>query len=217
MIGFYNYTVIITYLSLVSAVIGMVGAFNGNIKFAIICLLFSGLCDMTDGAVARTRKRTEQEKKFGIQIDSLCDLVSFGVHPAIIVFCISRMAFPDKKVMWYVALGIGIIFALCAVIRLAFFNVMEEERQKVEGNKRRTSYQGLPVTNISLILPGLYLFHFLFAGGVADPIFAIITMCGLAVTAFLYVLNFRMFKANGKQEIVIGIIGGLAALTIIIF
>lgn len=212
MIGFYNYTVIITYISLAAAMVGSVFAFNGNIKAAVICLLISGLCDMTDGAVARTRKRTEQEKKFGIQIDSLCDLVSFGVHPAIIVYCIVTSAYPGNTVMKVVSLAVGIIFALCAVIRLAFFNVMEEERQRVEGNKRRTHYQGLPVTNISLILPVFYLTHTFAPANV----YAIIMLCALVITAFLYVLNFKMFKATGKQEIVIGAFGALIVLGVIL-
>ena len=70
-VGIYNYTVIITYLSLISAGLGMYFSANGSFKAALFCLLLSGLCDMIDGPVARTRKRTETEKKFGIQIDSL--------------------------------------------------------------------------------------------------------------------------------------------------
>ncbi len=212
MIGFYNYTVILTYLSMAAGIVGIVNAFNGNIKAAVICLLFSGLCDMSDGAVARTMKRTEPEKKFGIQIDSLCDLVSFGVHPAIIVYCTMCKGNPENKAIQITALVIGIIFALCAVIRLAYFNVMEEERQRVEGNKKRTSYQGLPVTNISLILPILYLS----SSFLPYDIYSIVLMVGLAIVAFLFVLNFKMFKANLKQELVIGFFGILVAIGVFI-
>ena len=65
MIGFYNYTVVLTYAGFVSAVMGICMAASGNPVISIICLLFSGFCDMFDGKVARTKKdRTDAEKKF---------------------------------------------------------------------------------------------------------------------------------------------------------
>ena len=78
MIGIYNYTVVLTYMSLCSSVFGMTQAIHGHFKIAIFCLALSGLCDMFDGKVARSKKdRTDDEKAFGIQIDSLCDVVCF--------------------------------------------------------------------------------------------------------------------------------------------
>ena len=76
LIGFYDYTVILTYLSLISAVGGIALVTSGHPILATFCLLFSGLCDMFDGKVARSKKnRTAEEKSFGIQIDSLTDVV----------------------------------------------------------------------------------------------------------------------------------------------
>ena len=80
MIGFYDYTVVVTYISLVSSIVGMFCAIDGKLTIAVFCLAFSGLCDMFDGKIARTKKdRTDDEKSFGIQIDSLCDIVCFGI------------------------------------------------------------------------------------------------------------------------------------------
>ena len=87
MIGFYDYTVILTYFSLLSATSGIVVALSGggHPYYGCLFLLFCGLCDAFDGKVARTKKgRTKMEKDFGIQIDSLSDLVAFGVLPACI-------------------------------------------------------------------------------------------------------------------------------------
>ena len=71
-IGFYNYTVVLPYMSLLSSVVGMTEALDGRFGNAIACLVASGICDMLDGKVARTKKdRTEDQKNFGIQIDSL--------------------------------------------------------------------------------------------------------------------------------------------------
>ena len=78
MIGYYSYTVILTYLSLVFAMAGIHLSFNGMYQWAFICLIMCGICDTFDGMVARSKKnRTDEEKRFGIQIDSLCDLVAF--------------------------------------------------------------------------------------------------------------------------------------------
>ena len=66
MIGFYDYTVIMTYISVVSSMIGIFCAVTDHISAAVCCLAFSGLCDMFDGKIARTKKnRTEEEKCFG--------------------------------------------------------------------------------------------------------------------------------------------------------
>ena len=66
MIGYYNYTVILTYFSLMSSMAGMMFTVNGRFKSAVFCLALSGLCDMFDGKIARRKKdRTEDEKKFG--------------------------------------------------------------------------------------------------------------------------------------------------------
>ena len=83
MIGVWSYTVILTYLSLISGTVGICFAASGRPFAAICCLLISGLLDLFDGKVARTKKnRSELEKGFGIQIDSLADIVAFIVVPA---------------------------------------------------------------------------------------------------------------------------------------
>ena len=123
MIGFYDYTVILTYMSLASAVSGMACAYSGHPIWATLCLLFCGLCDMFDGKVARTKKnRSDEEKAFGIQIDSLSDIVAFGVLPAVIAVTVTGCT-------WYICAA-AVVYVLAGLIRLAYFNVTEEEMQK---------------------------------------------------------------------------------------
>ena len=62
MIGIYNYTVILTYISFVSGITGIYYAINENTFIAILCLMISGLCDMFDGKVARTKKIEVRKK-----------------------------------------------------------------------------------------------------------------------------------------------------------
>ena len=146
MLGYYNYTVILTYIGMLSGFAGITFAMNGNIHAALICLMVAGFCDMFDGKIASTRERTRAEKRFGIQIDSLSDLICFGVLPAVIVcsYCEGTR----------LSVLIGGFYALCALIRLAWFNVDEEERQSEETGAR-TGYLGMPVTMVSLLLPTL--------------------------------------------------------------
>ena len=145
LIGVYDYTVILTYLGLISSVFGMTQAIHGDYKTAILCLALSGICDTFDGRIARTKKnRSEREKNFGIQLDSLCDVVCFGIFPALICYLLG--------VRGNLGLVLVFFYCLCAVIRLAFFNVLEGERQQTEGGCNKV-YHGLPVTSMAFILP----------------------------------------------------------------
>ena len=106
--------------------------------------MFSGVCDMFDGNVASTKKdRTRSEKRFGIQIDSLSDLVCFGVLPSVIVYSLGGSK------LRVVACG---VYVLCALIRLAWFNVDEESRQDFDTGRRKV-YLGLPVTSAAGVFP----------------------------------------------------------------
>ena len=151
MLGFYDYTVVLTYISLAVSVFGMTRALEGDFKVAILCLALSGLCDMFDGKIARTKKnRTEDEKNFGIQIDSLCDIVCFGVGPAIICYCMGMNGIVGVLILMF--------YVLAGLIRLAWFNVSEEIRQN-ETEENRECYQGLPITSMAIALPILVVFR----------------------------------------------------------
>ena len=184
LLGFYDYTVILTYMSLLSAFAGMILSGKGMHTAAVLCLMFCGICDAFDGTVARTKKnRTEDEKAFGIQLDSLCDVVSFGVAPAFTCYCMGVNTVPGLVILC--------VYVVCAVIRLAFFNVQEAKRQQVESGCNKY-YRGLPVTSSAIILPAFYLLRSLLPGKVFT--LALHGLCGLI--AFLFVLDFRVKKPD---------------------
>ncbi|MBR2577152.1 MAG: CDP-alcohol phosphatidyltransferase family protein [Firmicutes bacterium] len=147
LLGYYNYTVILTYVGMLVGFIGIVYAFEQSIFKAVICLMVSGVCDMFDGTIASTRVRTSSEKCFGIQIDSFSDLICFGVLPAMIVYNLGGQT--------TLILGVCALYLLCALIRLAYFNVDEQERQQTSRSSREI-YYGLPVTLSALFLPLVY-------------------------------------------------------------
>ena len=193
-VGFYNPSVILTYVSLCFSIISMSMAFHNRIKAAVFFLMVSGLCDMFDGTVARRCKRTEEEKKFGIQIDSLCDMVCFGVTPGVI----GIFLFPGYGEV--IGILTTIALSLCGLIRLAYFNVTEELRQE-ETSERRSYYEGLPITCSAIAAPlafigGSLLSHI---NELLLPLF----YCGfLWVIAFLYVYNFPVKKVHGRGSYV---------------
>lgn len=142
--GYYNYTVVLTYLGMLTGFTGIICTMEGTLNQAVICLMTAGVCDMFDGTIAATKQRDKREKRFGIQIDSLSDLICFGVLPALFICRFCQKSF--------LALGAGCLYLLGALIRLAYYNVLEEERQEQESGPR-TWYLGLPVTSSALILP----------------------------------------------------------------
>ena len=89
-LGYYNKSVILTYAGAAAAVAGMGLACSGKIKAAVLCLIFCGVADLFDGMIARRCKRTDEEKEFGIQIDSLTDMASFALFPPVISYAVGN-------------------------------------------------------------------------------------------------------------------------------
>ena len=191
MLGFYNYTVILTYLSLASAVFGIVISIEHHPFWGVICLMFSGLCDAFDGKVARMRQcSTEEEKRFGIQIDSLCDLIAFGVLPCVIGYAMG---------MRHAAyIPVFVIYVLAALIRLAYFNVTEEIRQQ-QTTERRKFYSGLPVTSAALMIPLVYGVLRLLPGYLTPVLYAL----ALLIIAILFVSRFRLRKPSFRGVLIL--------------
>ncbi|MBS4968073.1 MAG: CDP-alcohol phosphatidyltransferase family protein [Lacrimispora saccharolytica] len=204
MIGFYDYTVILTYISFASAVSGIFCASTGHVRWAIFFLAFSGLCDMFDGKIARTKKeRTEDEKNFGIQIDSLCDVVCFGVLPIVLCYQLG---------MRYIGSMILLVFyGLAGVIRLGYFNVMEAKRQN-ETDEARKYYQGLPITSMAIALPLLFVVSPLLHSPLA---FKVLLHLLVAVVGMLFVTNFRLRKPSVKELVLLVAVIAAAVLVIL--
>lgn len=205
MLGCYDYTVIATYISVLSALSGMFLCVAGRPDMAVYCLLLSGFLDMLDGPIARSKKnRTDVEKSFGIQIDSLSDFMAFGVLPASIMFTVWKVDGGLEGWRLWAAGASAAFVALAALIRLAYFNVVEEIRQKENAGKRRTEFEGMPVTTIALILPAVYMFRFLLGDLIPYVLTAVMVLCGV-----LFISKVRFRKPTGKGLVVMGILGAI--------
>ena len=194
LIGFYNYTVVLTYIGMLTGFFGVMLAIKQQYVGSLICLMLAGVCDMFDGTIASTKTdRTKDEKAFGIQIDSLSDIICFGVLPAVWVFCET----PDMPVYFAVIF----VFILCGLIRLAFFNVDEANRQ-VATAERRQYYLGLPITSSALAIPAVYII-----GNKFNMPVSTVAAVTLLVIGICYILPFKLRKPKLIGEIVIVGIG----------
>jgi len=106
-------------------------ALDGKFALAIIAILFAGLMDALDGRIARLIKGTS---KMGKELDSLGDVISFGVAPAFIMYFWS-LQYLDK-LGWFVCL----MYVVCVALRLARFNVNSEEEPSWKDN----FFEGVP-------------------------------------------------------------------------
>lgn len=201
MLGFYNYTVILTYIGMLTGFYGVALTMSGDRTMALICLMVAGICDMFDGKIASTMTtRTKQEKRFGIQIDSLSDLICFGVLPAIIVYQ------ANTGTIRFIPSG---LYLLSALIRLAWFNVDEEERQERDAKSRRV-YYGLPVTLSAAIIPivmGLCGRFGWDAGRIGE--------WTLLAMAFAFLTPFQLKKPKFSQMVIMLIIGVIGVLLLL--
>jgi CDP-diacylglycerol--serine O-phosphatidyltransferase len=121
----------ITTLNLFFGFYAIVNCLQGNVSVAFWSIIFAGFCDMLDGQIARLTKTTSD---FGLQYDSLSDLVSFGVAPSLILYQWQLKAFSHWGFL------VCFFFMISGALRLARFNVMTQ-------NKGSGLYShGLPIT-----------------------------------------------------------------------
>lgn len=201
MIGFYDYTVILTYCGLFSSLIGIVLALNGNFAMAVICMGISLFCDTFDGKVARAKKnRTDRERAFGVQIDSLCDVISFGVFPALFCYKLGADTIFDVLLL--------MVYCLCGVIRLGYFNVLAMDQSEEKG-----IYHGLPIVCMAILMPLVYFIH----GLVPAAIGVWLVRATVAAFGFLYVYDFKVKKPGMVALAIMCLIFWLPVAAIFIF
>ena len=130
--------------------------FPSFLAMAAYVLVMAMFFDGVDGRLARLTRKTSE---FGGQLDSLADVVSFGVAPAILVLCLVR---PEnlreltgwQRVYWRAEWIMAAIYVCCAALRLARFNV-----ENVEDESAHMGFRGLPSPGAAATIIGLVLFH----------------------------------------------------------
>jgi len=170
---------ICSLVGLLCSVMAIYFAIVGMFHAAMIAMIWAVFFDWSDGIIARRMKgRTEEQGLYGAQLDSLIDVVSFGICPAI--FLLSYGDFSP----WYIP-GAFIIVA-ASVIRLSYFNVF--------GLVDKSTYMGFPLDNNVIIL----VFTFLFSGLFTQTAFSIVIYILLILFAALNVSPIKTPKFAGK-------------------
>ncbi len=166
--GIYLLPNILTSASLMGGFYSVLASIDGNYYAAAVAIFVSGVFDCLDGRVARLTKSTS---KFGVEYDSLADLVAFGVAPAILIFTWALK--PFGRYGWLAAF----LYVACAALRLARFNV---QVSTVESKR----FTGLPVPAAACLIAGTVLImHYFEKMHVAQHI---------SVLFFIYMLAYLM-------------------------
>jgi CDP-diacylglycerol--serine O-phosphatidyltransferase len=129
-----------TLANLLMGILSLIFTMDGQFKRAAVMILLAMVLDAMDGRLAR---RLDATSNFGKELDSLADLVSFGVAPAILVYAMGI------KDLGLAGLALSVTFALCGAIRLARFNTLNISDYFV----------GVPITAAGSLVALLSLLH----------------------------------------------------------
>lgn len=187
-IGFFSFANTLTVCGLMSSVISCFLAAKGNIKLALYMLFIAYLCDSVDGTIARrTPHRTESKKCYGIQLDSLCDIISFGLTPCFIAFSFGFDGIIDVIIYC--------LFIACGATRLAYFNTLANENP----DKPCKSFRGVPIPVSAIVITVLFVLTTFIPATATVWIFRIV----LTLLAISFILNIRIKKPSFKTGAII--------------
>ncbi|HSA58230.1 MAG TPA: CDP-diacylglycerol--serine O-phosphatidyltransferase [bacterium] len=173
------------------AFFSIVRSINGDHHTAAWAILFASLCDAIDGRIARM---TKTQSDFGKEYDSLVDLSSFGMAPAILMYTWTLSGF--RPVGWF----LSFLFFACAALRLARFNVQTApERQ--DKKEKKLKFSGLPTPGAACLLATFVLFHEAVLG-TESPVKSIAALVMVPLLAVLMVssVRYRSFKEYNIQR-----------------
>ncbi len=198
--GVYLLPNILTSVSLFGGFYAIVASFDGNFVHAAVAIIISGVFDCLDGRVARL---TGTSSKFGVEYDSLADLIAFGVAPGFLIFTWGLRSF--GRYGWLAAF----LYVVCAALRLARFNVQVSTIE----NKR---FNGLPVPAAAMLISSTILLYNHF--GLGDEVSKyVIVLAYVYLLAFLMISNvkYHSFKElNLSQRMPFGLLVGAIFLLI---
>ena len=179
--GVYLIPSLFTTGNLICGFFSIISTFNGEYFQASIFIIFANLLDGLDGLVARLTRTTSQ---FGVELDSLADLVSFGVAPAILVYYWALV--PWSTWGWLAAC----LYVVCGALRLARFNVQIK-------NVEKTHFVGLPIPAAAeMIVATMLLYYSLGGEGAANK--EVILLLVIYLLAGLMVSNFNYFSLRQR-------------------
>jgi len=160
--------------------VSIVKATTGDYDLAALLILIAALLDALDGRVARL---TGTSSDFGVQFDSIADVISFGVAPAVLSFAWSLSTF--GRVGWTVSF----LFVICGAMRLARFNIQSSHQD-------RRFFVGMPIPAAACIIATTIYAHPEPPDADNDPIIGVMLLLLVLLVSFLMVsrVRYRSFK-----------------------
>ncbi len=193
----------ITVLAICAGMSALRFAILGRWEGAVLAVLIAGVLDGLDGRIARLLKGTS---KFGAELDSLSDIVSFGVAPAVIMYTWTLR--DVKGVGWLLAL----IFTTAMALRLARFNTMSEDKD-TEDEEKRDYFAGVPApASAALALWPMIIYFLTGIEFLRNPVFCIIYLGVIAAMTVSSVPTFSFKKMSINREYVLFYLLGISIL-----
>src|SRR6476661_2444799 len=177
---------LITLLALCAGLTAIRLAIEGKLEWAVAAIVFAAMLDGIDGRVARMLKGTS---RFGAELDSLADFFNFGVAPALILY------FWDLRDLGNAGWIAAMVFAICAGLRLARFNVMIDDPNRPPWAGKFFVGMPAPAGAITVLLP-VYLYFLGVFGITRLSVVAPITLIYTLAIAFLMVSRLPVFSGN---------------------
>ncbi|HON86203.1 MAG TPA: CDP-diacylglycerol--serine O-phosphatidyltransferase [Syntrophorhabdaceae bacterium] len=174
--GIYILPNLLTSISLLSGFYSIISTIDRKFIYASIAIFISGIFDMLDGRVARM---TGSSSRFGVEYDSLCDLVAFGVAPGLLVYIWALKGY--GRFGWLAAF----LYVACGALRLARFNIQVDNVQKKH-------FLGLPIPAAAIIIAGSVLFYSWL--GYKSELKTIVMPILVYILAFLMVSDVRYYS-----------------------
>jgi CDP-diacylglycerol--serine O-phosphatidyltransferase len=169
--------------------LSVLSSFDGEIVFAAWMIILAGFFDALDGMVARVSKTAS---RFGVELDSFADLLSFGIAPAVMFY--SLKLYPMGKWGWI----LGFVFVMCGAFRLARFNLGQAKLNE------KHPYMGLPIPTTAITLVSYILFCYEIWGVIRFPkviVTMIIAFSGLMVSGIEYETLPKFYLGDRKNKI----------------
>lgn len=170
----------LTLCGMLCGFFSILSSIDGVFVYAAWAIIIANIFDALDGWIARL---TNTATRFGIELDSLSDLVAFGVAPAVMMYKWSLA--PFGRLGWAVAF----LFVACGALRLARFNVQT-------GSSNSKAFKGLPIPAAATVLASLVIFYHQFSSSLPDK-----NILLLVLTTVVALLMVSTFRYHGLKEI----------------
>ncbi len=198
----------LTILGLCSGATAIRLALTGNYKAAVIAIMFAAVCDLLDGRVARL---FGVDSDFGAQLDSLSDLVSFGIAPSVLIY--EWTLYQDHNAGWAIVLA----FLACSAIRLARFNVESADADPDAAPKPYFTGVPTPAAACLIMLPMLLGFQFK-DQFLSDPLLSAVLVAVIAALMVSKIPTLSLKTVHVPPQFKwLAVVGALALLACAIF